>query len=976
MKAPLLPRGRTPVTLTVEETRKFCVLFHLFHCTHHRFYNKLLKLESSFNLVLKVLQQFWTKKVQLGGKQPSGLFLASISILLSEQVPFAENDLVVSNIVSDSKHILVGLYNGGLYSISWKGEFYGTFEFDPFPRNGSEVIPSPHSLDNGVASKGVPGTICISWKSAIIQLELCFPLRLLFVLYSDGQLVSCSISKKGLKHVESIKAEKRLAVGDAVCASVASEQQILAVGTKRGLVKLYDLAESASLIRSVSLYDWGYSMEDTGPVSCIAWTPDNSAFTVGWKLRGLTVWSVSGCRLMLTIRQIGLSSVSSPMVKPIHECKYEPLMTGTSLMRWDEYGYRLYAIEERSLERVLERVLAFSFGKCCLNREVSGMTYVRQSEDTDELKMLHLNLPVSYISQNWPVQHVAASKDGMYLAVAGLHGLIIYDIRWKKWRVFGDITQEQKFRCKGLLWMGKIVVVVCNYIDSSNTYGLLFYPRYHLDQSSLLCRKPLLAKPMVMDFYQEYILVTYRPFDVHIFHVKLFGELTPFTTPNLQSHPAAMRFVPNQLPREGISNNHISNSDPLSKEPESFSTCLIQRVNGELSLLDLDDGRERELTDSIELFWVTCGQSEEETNLIEEVSWLDYGHRGMQVWYPSLGVDPFKQEDFLQLDPELEFDCEVYPLGLLPNAGVVVGPTPQAQTILHCLLRHLIQEALRLAQLSAEKPHFSHCLEWLLYTVFDADISGTLINLSYETPIGILAVLLLSGPIRKRIQYFLVIMRLWMYRHVCCYVIVKLEGPAVSQYCALRLLQATLDESLYELAGELVRFLLRSGREYEQPSTDSDGLSPKVLGYTSFKEQNAHVASVKSILESHANFLMSGKELSNLVAFVKGTQFDLVEYLQRERNGSARLENFASGLELIGQKLQMGTLQSRFDAEFILAYMCSVKFKVLFDLFQHDMRLWKAYSITLQSHPAFTKYHDLLGDLDERLSSTETFEEK
>lgn len=58
---------------------------------------------------------------------------------------------------------------------------------------------------------------------------------------------------------------------------------------------------------------------------------------------------------------------------------------------------------------------------------------------------------------------------------------------------------------------------------------------------------------------------------------------------------------------------------------------MILRANGELSLLDLDDGRERELTDSVELFWVTCGHSEEKTNLIEEVSWLDYGHRGMQV---------------------------------------------------------------------------------------------------------------------------------------------------------------------------------------------------------------------------------------------------------------------------------------------------------------------------------------------------------
>ncbi|KAJ6854187.1 RAB6A-GEF complex partner protein 1-like [Iris pallida] len=128
---------------------------------------------------------------------------------------------------------------------------------------------------------------------------------------------------------------------------------------------------------------------------------------------------------------------------------------------------------------------------------------------------------------------------------------------------------------------------------------------------------------------------------------------------------------------------------------------------------------------------------------------------------------------------------------------------------------------------------------------------------------------------------------------------------------------------------------------------------------------------------------MSGKELSKLVAFVKGTQFDLVEYLQRERLGSVRLDNFASGLELIGQKLQMGTLQSILDAEFLLAHMCSVKFEewivvlatllrrteVLFDLFQHVLRLWRAYNTTLQSHPAFEEYLDLLNDLEEQLSS-------
>lgn len=64
-----------------------------------------------------------------------------------------------------------------------------------------------------------------------------------------------------------------------------------------------------------------------------------------------------------------------------------------------------------------------------------------------------------YISVNWPVMHVAASDDGSYLAIAGRRGVILHNLRHKKWRVFGDIRQERAIRCVGLLWMGKIVVM-------------------------------------------------------------------------------------------------------------------------------------------------------------------------------------------------------------------------------------------------------------------------------------------------------------------------------------------------------------------------------------------------------------------------------------------------------------------------------------------------------------------------------------
>lgn len=146
-------------------------------------------------------------------------------------------------------------------------------------------------------------------------------------------------------------------------------------------------------------------MEDTGAVSCIRWTPDNTAFAVGWQLRGLAVWSSSGCRLMCTIRQSGLTAAFSPVFKPGQDLlRCEPLSGGVTCLDWDDNAYQLYAIESRSASRML----AFSFGRCCLNRGISGVSHLRQlicgedrvlllqTEDEDELKIQHLIVPVSF----------------------------------------------------------------------------------------------------------------------------------------------------------------------------------------------------------------------------------------------------------------------------------------------------------------------------------------------------------------------------------------------------------------------------------------------------------------------------------------------------------------------------------------------------------------------------------------------------
>ncbi|KAL7233207.1 hypothetical protein ACSBR1_016941 [Camellia fascicularis] len=373
----------------------------------------------------------------------------------------------------------------------------------------------------------------------------------------------------------------------------------------------------------------------------------------------------------------------------------------------------------------------------------------------------------------------------------------------------------------------------------NDLYELLFYPQYHLNQSSLLCRKPLFAKPVVMDVFQGYLLVTYRPFDVHIFHVKFSCELAPSSTPDLQlspvgelsdmtakSHPAVMRFIHDQLSREHVSKNQISTpSDLLGKETVS---C------GDRSPLQT---RLRKL-----YFW----HNYQRRRLIFPIAWSGFFLKYLMLKFPGnfiLLTNLYHSEpcDFKYVHykshskiQRMKWLCWVEMGELLACDRLLQYGRVQIKT----------------------RPHFLSMVPTLFWRRFRCKKNRwpTLADL-------------FSAAGRSN------------------GVIAELEDPTVSQYCALCLLQAELDESLYELAGELAT-------DPDKPDSWAIFVSLVVTGVNLLTRK-----------ESHASNLMSGKELSKLVAFVKGAQFDLLEYLQRKRYGSACLENFASGIKLIGQKV-------------------------------------------------------------------------
>ncbi len=105
-----------------------------------------------------------------------------------------------------------------------------------------------------------------------------------------------------------------------------------------------------------------YTVEDTGPVNQISWTPDNCAFAVGWRYRGLAVWSASGCRLMCTIRQGSMSNSQSVSFSPHFGngiARSEPMVEGVAALTWGQHAYQLFAVEQGNATRLVE----FPFAK-------------------------------------------------------------------------------------------------------------------------------------------------------------------------------------------------------------------------------------------------------------------------------------------------------------------------------------------------------------------------------------------------------------------------------------------------------------------------------------------------------------------------------------------------------------------------------------------------------------------------------------
>ena len=95
---------------------------------------------------------------------------------------------------------------------------------------------------------------------------------------------------------------------------------------------------------SISPWSWiSITVVNLGPARMLAWTSDGRALAVGWELRGLAVWSISGCRLMCTVPQRSMHRRC--LLSPLSESQFDHARF------WDSNVYFVQLSTHRILQR-------------------------------------------------------------------------------------------------------------------------------------------------------------------------------------------------------------------------------------------------------------------------------------------------------------------------------------------------------------------------------------------------------------------------------------------------------------------------------------------------------------------------------------------------------------------------------------------------------------------------------------------------
>nr|XP_021387370.1 RAB6A-GEF complex partner protein 1 isoform X1 [Lonchura striata domestica] len=730
----------------------------------------------------------------------------------------------ITSLQSMLEDLLVATADGFLHLIHWDGMTNG--------RKAINLCTVPFSVDLQSSRAGS----LLGFEDVYIRdMEYCATLDGFAVVFNDGRVgfITPMSSRFTAEQLHGVWAQD---VVDGTCVAVNNKYRLMAFGCANGSVQVYTIDTTTGAMQfshKLELTPKQYPdiWNKTGPVKLIRWSPDSCVVMVTWECGGLSLWSVFGAQLICTLGGDFAYQSDGAKKDPLKICS----------MTWGSEGYHLWVIDGNSSSNMKSErnsnneaqsfgILQFQFIKsaltvnpCMSNQEQvllqgedrlylncgdaaqtqsprntlahSEHSHSRErgpfsggSLDSQGLSTLlgHRHWHVvqihsTYLESNWPIRFSAIDKLGQNVAVVGKFGFAHYSLLTKKWKLFGNITQEQTMMVTGgLAWWNDFIVLACYNLNDHQEELRIYLRTSNLDNAFAHITK-VQANTLLLSVFRDIVILFRADCSICLYSIERRSEgLNPTASIQILQEVSMSRYIPHPFLVVSVTLTSVRTETGITlKMPQQAceAESIMLNLAGQLIMLQRDRSgpqiRDKDnnpnqrkhlpfcapvvLAQSVENVWTTCRINKQKRHLLEAL-WLSCGGAGMKVWLPLFPRDHRKPHSFLSRRIMLPFHINIYPLAVLFEDALVLGAVNDtvlydclytqtsarehlevlfpfsivertSQIYLHHILRQLLvrnlgEQALLLAHSCATLPYFPHVLELMLHEVLEEEATS------------------------------------------------------------------------------------------------------------------------------------------------------------------------------------------------------------------------------------------------------------
>ncbi|XP_043917084.1 guanine nucleotide exchange factor subunit RIC1 [Protopterus annectens] len=731
----------------------------------------------------------------------------------------------ITSLHSVHENLVATTDDGLIHLIHWDGLTNG--------RKAINLSTVPFSVD--LQSRAGP---FLDFEGVYIQdMDFCATLDGFAVVFSDGRVgfITTVSDQFTFEQLHGVWAQD---VSDGTCVAVNNKYRLMAFGCANGCVHVYTIDSTTGVMQpshklELTAKHYPDVWNKTGAVKIIRWSPDCSVAMVTWECGGLSLWSVFGAHLICTLGEDFAYYSSGSKKDPIK----------VNSMSWGAEGYHLWVIADRGLmtndieqemDEMMQQhdILQFQFIKsaltvnpCMSNQEQvllqgedrlylncgdtlqtatssssaatnSGHKSVREGSllsnstlDSQGLSTLlghkhwHIvQVHSTYLESNWPIRFAAMDSLGQCVAVAGQFGFAHYSLISRRWKLFGNITQEQNMKVTGgLSWWKDCIILACFNLTEQQEELRLYVRTSNLDNAFAQVTK-VQSETLLLNIFQDILILFRADCSICLYSIERKDDSTsPVANIQLLQEVSMSRYIPHSSLVVSVTLTSVRTETGISlKMPQQAcdaAESIMLNLAGQLIMLQRDRSgpqiRDKESTPNpkkllpfcapvvlaqcVENVWTTCRANKQKRHLLEAL-WLSCGEAGMKVWLPLFPRDNRKPHSFLSKRIMLPFHINIYPLAVLFEDALVLGAVNEtvlydslymhssttdcleilfpfcsiertSQIYLHHILRQLLvrnlgEQALLLAQSCASLPYFPHVLELMLHEVLEEEATS------------------------------------------------------------------------------------------------------------------------------------------------------------------------------------------------------------------------------------------------------------